>query len=66
VADVQTVLGDHQDTVLAEEWLLRAAVVAPELEDVVRQLIAVEQSQRRTLRAQWPAAWERAVAKELR
>ena len=65
VADVQTVLGDHQDTVLAEEWLLRAAVVAPELEDVVRRLIAVERSQRRTLRAQWPAVWERAVAKEL-
>ena len=65
VADVQTVLGDHQDTVLAEEWLLRAAVVAPELEEVVRRLIAVEQSQRRTLRAQWPAVWERAVARQL-
>ncbi len=65
VADLQTVLGDHQDTVLAEEWLLRAAAEAPEVGNVVRQLIAVERSRRGALRAQWPAVWQRAVTKEL-
>jgi CHAD domain-containing protein len=65
VADLQTVLGDHQDTVLAEEWLLRAAAQAPEVGDVVHLLIAAERSRRGALRAQWPAVWQRAVAKEL-
>jgi CHAD domain-containing protein len=65
VADVQTVLGDHQDTVLAEEWLCRAAVAFPEVDDVVQQIIAVERSRRRTLRTEWPAVWQRAVTREL-
>jgi CHAD domain-containing protein len=65
VADLQTVLGDHQDTVVAEEWLLRAAAQAPEVGDIVHQLIAVERSRRAALRAQWPAVWQIAVAKEL-
>ncbi len=64
VADLQTVLGDHQDTVLAEEWLFRAAGASPEVADVVEHLVAVERSQRRTLRSEWPAVWERAVARE--
>jgi CHAD domain-containing protein len=65
VADLQTVLGDHQDTVLAEEWLLRAASEAPEVADVVAQLIAVERARRGDLRVQWPAVWQRAVGREL-
>ncbi len=65
VADLQTVLGDHQDTVLAEEWLLRAAVEAPVVGTVVHQLIAGERARRSTLRAEWPAVWQRAVIKEL-
>ncbi len=65
VADVQTVLGDHQDTVLAEEWLLRAAVISPDVDEVVQQLVEVERSLRSTLRAEWPAVWERALTREL-
>jgi CHAD domain-containing protein len=65
VADVQTVLGDHQDTVLAEEWLLRAAAASPDVTQVVEQLVAVERSRRSILRAEWPAVWQRAVTREL-
>ena len=65
VADVQTVLGDHQDTVLAEEWLHRAAAASSEVTPVVEQLVAVERSRRSVLRAQWPAVWQRAVTRKL-
>jgi CHAD domain-containing protein len=66
VADVQTILGNHQDTVLAEEWLHRAAAASPEVTPVVQQVVAMERSLRSVLRAQWPAVWERAVARQLR
>jgi CHAD domain-containing protein len=65
VADVQTILGNHQDTVLAEEWLHRAAAASSEVTPVVRQLVSMERSLRSVLRAQWPAVWERAVTRKL-
>jgi CHAD domain-containing protein len=65
VADLQTVLGDHQDTVLAEEWLLRAQATSPGVCDTVGQLIAVERSRRAALRAQWPAVWQRASTRKM-
>jgi CHAD domain-containing protein len=65
VADLQTVLGDHQDTVLAEAWLRNSVVGHPEADATVRQLIALEQERRRALRAQWPAVWRKANAKKL-
>ena len=46
VADVQTVLGDHQDTVVAESWLRHAADAIPSACVVARQLIALERSRR--------------------
>jgi CHAD domain-containing protein len=64
VADLQTVLGDHQDTVLAEAWL-RQAVPDPDQDPTVRQLIKVEQELRIALREQWPAVWRKAQAKKL-
>jgi CHAD domain-containing protein len=64
VADLQTVLGDHQDTVLAEAWLRTAVDDDPE-GPTVRQLIALEQERRHALRAQWPAVWRKANAKKL-
>jgi CHAD domain-containing protein len=65
VADLQTVLGDHQDTVLAEAWLRNAVVGHPEAVPTVQQLIALEQERRHALRAQWPAIWRKANAKKL-
>jgi CHAD domain-containing protein len=65
VADLQTVLGDHQDTVLAEAWLRNAVVGHPEADSTVRRLIVLEQERRHALRAQWPAIWRKANAKKL-
>jgi CHAD domain-containing protein len=65
VADLQTVLGDHQDTVLAEEWLLGVLATAPEVCETVHQLVAVERSRRAELRAQWPAVWQRVPTRKL-
>jgi CHAD domain-containing protein len=63
VADLQGVLGDHQDAVVAEGWLRAnsrtAALVAGEL-------IAVQRLQAAACRAAWPAAWKRASRKRLR
>jgi CHAD domain-containing protein len=65
VADVQTVLGDHQDTVLAEAWLRSTVASLPGGSETVTRLIAVEQERRAALRAQWPAVWRKARARKL-
>jgi CHAD domain-containing protein len=65
VADLQTVLGDHQDTVLAEEWLREAVMEYPGRNDTVDRLIVLEQSDRAARRAEWPSAWRKASAKKL-
>jgi len=58
------VLGDHQDTVMAEDWL-RRAIDDPEKSPTVRHLVEVEQDLRVALRAQWPTVWRKAQAKKL-
>jgi CHAD domain-containing protein len=65
VADLQTVLGDHQDTVLAEEWLRDAATAYPARCETVDRLIALEQSERVVRRAEWPSTWRKVSAKKL-
>ncbi len=63
IADVQGVLGDHQDAAVAEEWLRGhsrgAALVAGEL-------VAAQRADRAALRAAWPGTWRRADRKKLR
>lgn len=63
-AKVQDVLGDHQDTVVAEEWLRRAAgaagTAAPDA-FVLGLLVAGEQAVRRARRAEWREVWEKAA-----
>lgn len=66
IADVQTLLGDHQDTVVAETWLRDAASASPAARVAAGQLIAVERAQRADIRGQWPGAWNSASAKKLR
>jgi len=66
VADVQTVLGDHQDTVVAESWLRHAAAALPSSGLAAGQLVALERSQRLELRAQWLSSWRAASSKKLR
>jgi len=65
LADVQTVLGDHQDTVIAEAWLRDAAAAIPEGGIAAGELILLQRCQRATLRAQWPPTWRKASSKKL-
>ncbi len=66
VADLQTVLGDHQDTVVADAWLRAAAAAAPDIGVAAGELIAIQRAERARLRESWPEAWKAASAKELR
>ncbi len=50
VADVQTVLGDHHDTVVAEAWLRDAAGTEPAAGVAAGELIAHERTRRDQLR----------------
>jgi CHAD domain-containing protein len=67
VAGLQGVLGDHQDAVVAEEWLrghLQGA--GPGEAMVLGQLIGIQRAEAAACRAAWPDAWHRASAKKLR
>ena len=63
VSRLQTVLGDHQDTVVAERWLREAADVTPVACLVAGELIARQRAERARLRAAWPAVWKEVFAK---
>jgi CHAD domain-containing protein len=67
VAGVQSVLGDLQDAVVAEEWLRDAASTARGGTGVVAgQLVVRQQQARAEARDEWPAAWKKASRKKLR
>jgi len=67
IADLQTALGDHHDTLVAEAWLRRnAAAATPHGAVAAGELIVLQRWQRAKLRARWPAAWKAASAKDLR
>lgn len=63
MADVQTVLGDHQDAVVAEGWL-RQAAGAPRLGAAAAmaagQLMAAQRDDAAAAAARFPGAWESA------
>jgi len=67
VARVQGVLGDHQDTVVAEGWLRAAAAqpdTSPATAFVFGALVADERAERAALRARWPEVWDAAADPE--
>jgi CHAD domain-containing protein len=66
IAHVQGALGDHQDTVVGEDWLRHAAAHKPEGAVTAGQLIAAERRARADLRRRWPRVWKRTSAKKLR
>ena len=66
VSRLQTVLGDHQDTVVAERWLREAADAMPVSRLVAGELIAHQRAERARLRAEWPSVWTTVSAKRLR
>ncbi|MGH8976347.1 MAG: CHAD domain-containing protein, partial [Acidimicrobiia bacterium] len=68
VADVQTVLGDHQDACVTEDWLRAAAgsIADPGEAVLVGQLIGLQRAEAHDRRAAWPKAWKRAADPKLR
>lgn len=60
IEEVQTVLGDYHDTVVAEAWLRDAAVDLVDSRVAIGGLISAERRERERLREAWPAAWHRA------
>jgi CHAD domain-containing protein len=66
LADVQSVLGDHQDTTVAEAWLRDTAKAVPSLRLVVGELVALERVERERLREQFTSVWKKASRPKLR
>ncbi|MCU1462489.1 MAG: hypothetical protein JWO37_2564 [Acidimicrobiales bacterium] len=66
VAELQSVLGDHQDAVVAEGWLREAAAAIPNAALVCGELIALNREEARRHRDDWQHAWKAASAKKLR
>jgi CHAD domain-containing protein len=67
VSQVQTVLGDWHDAVIAEGWLRAAAPGGPAAKALAAgQLIAIERADAAALRGSWRPAWKKASSKKLR
>lgn len=65
-ANLQDVLGDHQDAVVAAAWLRETAAAEPDLAFVAGQLDAFEALAAQDARRTWPAAWDKLSRKKLR
>jgi CHAD domain-containing protein len=68
MTDVQDVLGEHQDAVVAAEWLRRAAARTDDeaVGFAAGQLAALEHLDALAARAAWPKVWKRASRKRVR
>ncbi|HEX8134580.1 MAG TPA: CHAD domain-containing protein, partial [Actinomycetes bacterium] len=67
VADIQSVLGDHQDSVVGEAWLREAAgAVRRDVALVAGMLIAAERASAASTRDSWRKAWDAANRRKLR
>jgi CHAD domain-containing protein len=68
IAAVQTVLGDHQDACVTEDWLRRAAPKTRTTREamVIGQLIGLQRAEAHAKRAIWPDVWARASDPGLR
>jgi len=77
VSHLQTVLGDHQDAVVAEDWLRRAALgsdtasgtasgTASAAALAAGELIGVQRAEEAACRRAWPKAWKKANKKKRR
>jgi CHAD domain-containing protein len=64
-AKVQTVLGEHQDSVTAQAWL-RSARVSGKRAFAAGELIAMEHVAASEARAKWPKTWDALDRKRLR
>jgi CHAD domain-containing protein len=67
VADLQEVLGDHQDAVVAEAWLREAVEGADAAVSLAAgELIALQMAEAAEGRKRWRKAWKKASAEKLR
>jgi CHAD domain-containing protein len=68
LADVQDVLGDLQDTVVADDWLQAQARhdLSPAEARTATQLAERQRQRRDAVRAHWHRAWKRAARPDLR
>jgi CHAD domain-containing protein len=68
VTGLQDVLGEHQDAIVAAEWLRRAAASTDDESTgfAAGQLAAIEYRDAERARRAWPDAWRRASRKRLR
>jgi CHAD domain-containing protein len=64
-AKLQTILGEHQDSVTAQAWL-RSARVSGRRAFVAGELIAMEHVAAEDARAKWPEVWKALDRKSLR
>ena len=58
IAKVQTVLGSHHDSAVAEMWLCDAATAVPETRALVDELLIVERDGRARLRDEFDDLWK--------
>jgi CHAD domain-containing protein len=68
IAAVQTVLGDHQDACVMEDWLRKAGAKTRSAREamLIGQLIGLQRAEAAAKRAAWPEVWERASDPALR
>ena len=64
-AKLQTILGEHQDSVTAQAWL-RGAKISGRRAFVAGELIAMEHIAAAEARAKWPKVWKALDRKQLR
>lgn len=56
---LQDVLGEHQDSTVATDWVARWGESNPERAQVVKPLLERERERRKSARRAWPGEWER-------
>ena len=66
IKELQTVLGDYQDTVITEVWLRNLTQATAEVGLIAGLLIASEQEKRTTLRRSVDSVWKKASRPSLR
>ena len=67
IAELQSVLGDHQDAVVAEAWLRRAVAGGADGPEsfTAGLLVTMEREQAARYRRRWRAAWKQASRRKL-
>ncbi len=66
-ADLQGVLGDFHDAIVAEDWLRTASAAASTAQALAAgQLIARQREDAARSRADWPDSWKRLNRKKVR